>query len=47
MTLSRVERALGMMRVYLVESSADDDWGDDRAEELATNDQGLPPTRDR
>jgi len=35
MTLSRVERALGMMRVYLVESSADDDWGDDRAEELA------------
>src|SRR5260370_37164440 len=35
MTLSRVERALGMMRVYLVESFADDDWGDDRAEELA------------
>src|SRR5258708_12316390 len=35
MTLSSVERALGMMRVYLVESSADDDWGDDRAEELA------------
>jgi len=24
-----------MMRVYLVESFADDDWGDDRAEELA------------
>ena len=35
MTLSRVEHALDMMRIYLVESSVDNDWGDDRTEELA------------
>jgi transcriptional regulator GlxA family with amidase domain len=35
MTLSRVEHALGMMRMYLVECAAQNDWGDDRSEELA------------
>jgi len=35
MTLSRVEHALGMMRSYLVEYAAQNDWGDHRAEELA------------
>ena len=35
MTLNRVERALGMMRVYLVECAAQSDWGDHRADELA------------
>jgi transcriptional regulator GlxA family with amidase domain len=35
MTLSRVEHALGMMRVYLVECAAQNDWGDDRHEEFA------------
>ncbi len=35
MTLSRVERALGMMRIYLVECAAQNDWGDHRSEELA------------
>ena len=35
MTLSRVEHALGMMRIYLVECAAQNDWGDHRAEELA------------
>jgi transcriptional regulator GlxA family with amidase domain len=34
MTLSRVEHALGMMRVYLVECAARNDWGDDHHEEL-------------
>jgi AraC family transcriptional regulator len=34
MTLSRVEQALGMMRVYLVECAAQKDWGDDHHEEL-------------
>ena len=35
MTLSRVEHALGMMRVYLVERATQNDWGDHRADELA------------
>jgi AraC family transcriptional regulator len=35
MTLSRVEHALGMMRIYLVECAAQNDWGDYRSEELA------------
>ena len=35
MTLSRVEHALGMMRIYLVECAAQSDWGDHRSEELA------------
>ena len=35
MTLSRVEHALGMMRIYLVECAAQNDWGDHRSEELA------------
>ena len=35
MTLSSVERALGMMRMYLVERAAENDWGDRRADELA------------
>src|SRR6266550_3603793 len=35
MTLSRVEHALGMMRIYLVECAAQNDWGDARSEELA------------
>jgi transcriptional regulator GlxA family with amidase domain len=35
MTLSSVERALGMMRMYLVERAAQNDWGDRRADELA------------
>jgi transcriptional regulator GlxA family with amidase domain len=35
MTLNSVERALGMMRVYLVECAAQNDWGDHRADELA------------
>jgi transcriptional regulator GlxA family with amidase domain len=35
MTLSRVEHALGMMRVYLVECATQNDWGDDHHEELA------------
>ena len=35
MALSRVEHALGMMRTYLVECIAQDDWSDHRAEELA------------
>ena len=35
MTLNRVEHALGMMRVYLVECAAQNDWGDHRADELA------------
>ena len=35
MTLSRVERALGMMRIYLVECAAQNDWVDHRSEELA------------
>ena len=57
MTLSRVEHALGMMRIYLVECAAQNDWGDDRSEELAqaivacirqTADQAWqkPPERD-
>jgi transcriptional regulator GlxA family with amidase domain len=33
--LRRVERALGMMRIYLVECAAQNDWGDHRADELA------------
>src|SRR5438270_13272377 len=35
MTLNRVERALAMMRVYLVECAAQNDWRDHRADELA------------
>jgi AraC family transcriptional regulator len=35
MTLNKVEHALGMMRVYLVECAAQNDWGDHRADELA------------
>jgi transcriptional regulator GlxA family with amidase domain len=35
MTLSRVEHALGMMRIYLVECAAQNDWGDDCSAELA------------
>jgi AraC family transcriptional regulator len=35
MMLSRVEHALGMMRIHFVECAAQKDWGDDRAEELA------------
>jgi transcriptional regulator GlxA family with amidase domain len=35
MTLSKVEHALGMMRIYLVERAARNDWTDERAEELA------------
>jgi AraC family transcriptional regulator len=35
MTLSRVEHALGMMRIHFVECAAQKDWGNDRAEELA------------
>jgi transcriptional regulator GlxA family with amidase domain len=35
MTLSRVEHALGMMRLHLVECVAQNDWSDDRHEELA------------
>jgi AraC family transcriptional regulator len=35
MTLSRVEHALGMMRIYLVECAAQNEWGDHRSEELA------------
>ncbi|HWZ74782.1 MAG TPA: AraC family transcriptional regulator [Casimicrobiaceae bacterium] len=57
MTLSKVEHALGMMRIYLVECAAQNDWGDDRSEELAqtivacirqTADQAAqkPPERD-
>jgi transcriptional regulator GlxA family with amidase domain len=33
--LSKVEHALGMMRIYLVECATQNDWGDHRAEELA------------
>ena len=57
MTLNKVEHALGMMRIYLVECAAQNDWGDDRSEELAqtivacirqTADQAWqkPPERD-
>ena len=35
MTLRRVDRALSMMRVHLIECVAQNDWGDVRAEELA------------
>jgi AraC-like DNA-binding protein len=35
MRLKKVETALGMMRTYLVEYVAQDDWGDHRADELA------------
>ena len=35
MTLSRIERALGMMRIYLVECATQNDWGGARSEELA------------
>jgi AraC-like DNA-binding protein len=35
MTLNKVEHALGMMRIYLVECAAQNDWGDHRSEELA------------
>ncbi len=34
MTLSRVEHALDMMRIYLVECAAQDDWSDDRDKDL-------------
>ena len=33
--LSKVEHALGMMRIYLVECATQNDWGDHRADELA------------
>jgi AraC-like DNA-binding protein len=57
MTLTKVEHALGMMRIYLVECAAQNDWGDHRSEELAqtiaacirqTTDQGgqKAPQRD-
>jgi AraC-like DNA-binding protein len=35
MTLDNVEHALGMMRIYLVEHAAQNDWGDHRVGELA------------
>ena len=35
MAPTRVEDALGMMRTYLVECVAQEDWGDQRADELA------------
>jgi len=35
MMLTKVEHALGMMRVYLVENATQNDWGDHRADELA------------
>jgi transcriptional regulator GlxA family with amidase domain len=35
MTLTKVEHALGMMRIYLVEYAAQNEWGDHRSEELA------------
>ena len=35
MTLNKVEHALGMMRIYLVECAAQNEWGDHRSEELA------------
>jgi len=35
MTLTEVEHALSMMRAYLVEYAAQNEWGDDRSEELA------------
>src|SRR5258705_13855211 len=35
MMLTKVERALGMMRIYLVECATKNDWGDHRADELA------------
>jgi len=35
MTLSKLEHALGMMRIYLVECATQNDWGDHRADELA------------
>jgi AraC family transcriptional regulator len=35
MTLTNVEHALGMMRIYLVECAAQNEWGDHRSEELA------------
>ena len=35
MTLSTVEHALGMMRVYLVECATQNEWGDDRHEDMA------------
>jgi len=34
-TLHKVEHALGMMRIYLVECATQNDWGEARAEELA------------
>jgi AraC family transcriptional regulator len=35
MTLNRVEHALGMMRIYLVERAVQNDWVADHGEELA------------
>ena len=35
MMLNKVEHALGMMRIYLVECATQNDWGDHRADELA------------
>jgi transcriptional regulator GlxA family with amidase domain len=35
MTLSRVEHALGMMRIYFVECASQSDWDHHRSEELA------------
>jgi AraC family transcriptional regulator len=35
MMLSKVEHALGMMRIYLVECATQNDWGDHQADELA------------
>jgi AraC-like DNA-binding protein len=35
MTLNRVEHALGMMRIYLVECAAQNNWGAEHTEELA------------
>jgi len=35
MTLHKVEHALGMMRIYLVECATQNDWGEARAAELA------------
>ena len=55
--LTKVEHALGMMRIYLVECATQNDWGDHRADELArtiaaclrqtTDEAGQkPPERD-
>ena len=56
MTQNKVEHALGMIRIYLVECAAQNDWGDHRSEELAqaiiacirqTADQAVPKAPER